>query len=157
MNIYEIQQSIVKHLQDQFSLVNVPFDAEDLPETSTGYKNGLARPIAYVYYAGGKGEPSVSINTQAQPRKLRFNVDCHARLMYTANGLYVLRDLVEQALLGFEPVNCHRLYYLADDIGQTEEKIWVHVFQFECETMFIQKPEDRPIMVPSFKGLNNQD
>lgn len=157
MNIYPSQQSIVQHLKDTFTSVNVPFGAEDLPDTSKGYSNGLITPIAYVVYTGGKGNPSVSTDIVVQPRKLRFNVELHGRLLYTPNGLFVMRDLVEQALVGFEPTNCHRMYYLSDDISQTDDQIWIHVYQFECETMLIQKPEDQLVIVPSFKGLINEE
>lgn len=154
MNIKSIQDSIVNVLAQEFSTATLPFLSRRLPDTSIQYEMGLKNPIAYVVYAGSQAQMSISSDVIAQPRKLRFNVECHSRLLYDTSGdlgMYTLRDVVEQVLIGFKPTNAQRMYLLQDDISQTEDKIWVHVLQFECETMLIQKDETFPVIVPSYK------
>ena len=153
MNILLSQQSIVEHLAADFTSACLPFLSRDLPDTSREYENGLVIPIAYVVYSGSTASGTVTSNTIAQPRKVRFSVECYGRTLYRANGLFVLRDVVEQSLVGFKPTNCQRLYLLSDEISQTDDKIWVHVYQFECETMLVQKDESEPIIIPSFQEL----
>lgn len=153
MNILLSQQSIVAHLAADFTTAGLPFLSRDLPDTSKEYEEGLIIPVAYVVYSGSTATGTVTSNTIAQPRKVRFNIECHGRVLYRANGLFVLRDVVEQSLVGFKPTNCQRLYLLSDEISQTDDKIWVHVYQFECETMLVQKDESEPIIIPLFKEL----
>ncbi|SHN45927.1 Gp37 family protein [Chitinophaga sp. CF418] len=155
MNIYPIQQSIVQKLQSVFSALSLPFEGRDLPDTSKDYDTAVVSPIVYVVYAGSTASPSVTANTIAQERRLRFNAEIHSRLLYRSNGMFVARDMVEQALIGFKPANCQRLYLLQDDIAQSPDdpKLWVHAMQFECVTMLVQKDESDPIIIPSFQEL----
>lgn len=154
MNIYPIQQSIVSRLQTDFTAAGTPFSALDLPETSKGYDLALQAPIVYVVYSGSQASASTTTNTIVQPRKLTFNCEIHSRKLYNADGLFAVRDILEQSLIGFKPLNCQRLYLVKDDITQTEDtSLWIHVFQFECETVLVQKDESDPIIVPSFQEL----
>jgi hypothetical protein len=154
MNIQSIQDSIVSKLDQAFTDAALPFLSRRMPDTSMQYEMALKNPIAYVVYAGSSAQPSMSTDIIAQSRKIRFNIECHSRLLYDVSGdmgMYALRDVVEQVLIGFTPDNAQRLYLLQDDISQTDDKIWVHVFQFECETMLIQKEQSDPIIVPSYQ------
>ncbi|MBV7529032.1 Gp37 family protein [Chitinophaga sp. sic0106] len=154
MNIYPIQQSIVAHLQQSFASVGVPFLAKDLPEKEADFDRGVSVPNVYVIYSGSQADKSSSTNTIAQNRRLQFNVEVNARKLYGTTGLFVVRDIVEQALIGFLPTNCQRLYLIRDDISQTDDRdIWIHVFQMECVTMLIQKEENEVIIVPSFQEI----
>ena len=160
MNIAVIQQSIVDKLADGFTNANAMFLSRNMPESGAQYELGLTKPIAYVHYNGSQSLPSISTNIVAQPRKMKFSVECHSRLLYDVPGslgLHTVRNLVEQVLLGFKPTNCQRLYLLQDDAAKTEDGIWVHVYQFECETMLIQVDAPDSIVVPNFEGLTTSE
>lgn len=157
MNVYVIQQSIVAKLNADFESVSVPFSAFDLPDAQNDFQKAVAAPIVYVVYTGSKPDLSISSNVIAQPRKISFSVEIHSRSLYKANGLFVARDLVEQSLIGFMPANCQRIYLIKDDITKTDDGIWVHVMQLECQTMLVQKDYSDPVVVPSFKELSFSD
>jgi hypothetical protein len=157
MNIYPTQLSIVNRLQADFVAAGTLFLSMDMPDSPSDYDNGLRNPISYVVYMGSQADPSSSTNVVAQNRKLKFQVECHARELYGATGLFLVRDIVEQSLIGFKPTNAQRIYLIKDDISQTDEKIWLHVFQFECETMLIQKDETDPIVVPNFQEIVDEE
>lgn len=157
MNLYPSQESIVQHLQADFTAAETSFLAKDLPEAEVNYDAGLKNPIAYVVYVGSQADPSATTHTIAQPRKVRFNIEVHAKKLYGTSGIFSVRDVLEQSLIGFKPTNCQKLYLLKDDISKTEEGVWVHVYQLECQTMLVQKQENDPIIVPSFTELVNND
>jgi hypothetical protein len=157
MNLYPAQQSIVQHLQSDFTAAETAYLAKDLPDAEVNYDAGLKNPITYVVYVGSQTDPSATTNTIAQPRKARFNIEVHAKKLYGPSGMFAVRDVLEQSLIGFKPTNCQKLYLLKDDISKTEEGIWVHVYQLECQTMLVQKQENDPVIVPTFTELVNND
>jgi len=158
MNIYTSQQSIIQHLQGSFSAAGTPFLCKHLPETNKEYELALTVPIAYVIYSGSTAGKTVSTSPIAQPRKLLFVVECHARKLYSDAGLFVLCDVIEQCLVGFSPANCQRLSMLKDETSQGEDgAFWIRVLQFECETMLVQKEENEAIIIPSFQELIHID
>lgn len=156
MNIQKIQQSIVERLDQQFTIAVLPFLSRNLPEGNAQYDLGLKNPIAYVVFVGSQADPSNSTYVVSQPRRLKFHVECHSRYLYDTDsikGLHTLRDVIEQALIGFRPVDCQPLYLIQDDSVKTEDGIWVHVLQFECQSMLVQKDVSEPIVVPQFKEI----
>lgn len=157
MNIYPIQQSIVTKLASDLAVASSDFVAKDLPDSQNDYDVAVKKPIAYVIYAGSQAIPSMTANVIAQKRNLHFNIEFHSRKLYGNQGLFLVRDVLEQSLIGFKPTNCQRMYLLKDDISKTDEGIWVHVFQLECETMLVQKEDSDPVIVPSFNGLINPE
>ena len=157
MNIYAAQQSIVAQLQSAFIALGVRWIAADLPEAQNQYQFAVPNENVFVIYHGSTATPSISTNVIAQERKISFNVEIYSRSLYDQNGVTTIKDVSEQVLIGFEPTNCHRLYLIKDDLSITDDRIWAHVLQFECETMLIQKDETEPIVIPSFQGLVDND
>jgi hypothetical protein len=155
MNVYNIQHSITEQLTAGFTSVSSPVLAFDLPDNPNDFQKAVTTPIAYVVYTGSKADSSNSTRVVTQRRKLSFTVEVHARSLYAANGLHTTRDLVEQILIGWAPLNCQRLYLIKDDIDKTDDGIWVHMLQFECETMLVQVADDDPIVVPILKCITN--
>lgn len=153
MNINSSQESIVSKLQSVFDSLGVRWKVFKLPEAQNQYQIGVPNEVVYVIYHGSTASPSISTNTIAQPRKISFSVDIYSRSLYDQNGLSNIRDIVEQALIGFKPTNCQRLYLIKDEFTITDDKIWAHVIQFECETLVVQKEENEAIIVPSFQEL----
>jgi hypothetical protein len=157
MNLYPSQESIVTKLAADLATADSEFLAKDLPDSQADYDVAVKKPIAYVIYAGSQALPSVAANVISQPRKLKFNVEFHSKKLYGQIGLFLVRDILEQSLVGFKPTNCGRLSLLKDDISKTEEGIWVHVYQFECETMLVQKSDSDPVIVPVFVELTTEE
>lgn len=157
MNIYQVQQDIVAQIQSAFTSAGTQFLAKDVPESPNDYIRALQFAIAYVIYTGSVADPSISTRPVFQKRRLGFNVEIQGKSLYSPNGIYVARDIVEQAIIGFAPVNCHQIYLKSDEISQLEETIWVHVLKIECETNLVQKDDSDPIVVPQFKELINED
>ena len=153
MNIYSIQQSIVSKLTQFFTDAVLPFTAFDLPDSPNDFQKAVLAPIVYVVYTGSKADPSVTTNTIVQPRKLGFSVEVHARSLYKANGLFIVRHAIELALVGFTPSDCQRMYLIKDDITKTDDNVWVHVFQFECQTMLVQTEEIDELLGASFQEM----
>ncbi len=151
MNLYTTQQSIVTKLTAFFA--ETPFTAFDLPDAPSDFQKAVQNPIVYVAYTGSKADPSVSTNVIVQPRKAAFSIEIHARSLYKANGMFITRHAVELALIGFAPTNCHRMYLLKDEINQTTDGIWIHSFQFECETMLVQADETEVLVGGNFAQM----
>jgi hypothetical protein len=157
MNIYTSQRNIVSKLQSDFEAIGARWKALDLPEAQNQYQIAVPNETVYVIYHGSNADPSISTDVIAQQRKVSFNVEIGSRTLYDANGVMTIRDIVEQSLIGLKPANCQRLYLVKDDLSITDDKIWVHVLQFECITMLMQKDESDPIVVPSFQELVSND
>ncbi|MDI3319987.1 Gp37 family protein [Pinibacter soli] len=157
MNISAIQSSIVTKLSTEFEALGLQFLAKDVPDSDKDYDIAVTKPVAYVVYMGSQALPSISTNVIAQVRNLQFNVEIHARTLYRENGLHVVRDIVEQILIGFKPLNSQRLFLLKDEISKTDQGIWVHILQLQCESRLIQVDEPRNIIIPEFKELVKED
>jgi len=153
MNIYAIQDSIVSLVQSAFEALGLPFTCKHMPDNPDGFNRAVINPIVYVINVTNLSDPPKDTRVVSQNRKLQFNFEIQGRNLYGANGLYAVRDLIEQIVTGFQPLNSGRLYLLRDDISQTTDNIWVHVYQFQCTTFLVQKDDSDPIVVPSFVGV----
>lgn len=158
MNIYSTQKNIVDQLNAAFTAANLACEALDLPENDADFKKAVPNPLAFVIYTGSNPAGSVSTRGVAQRRPLKFSIELHGRWLYKQDaGMFWIRDVLEQAIIGFAPINCEPITLISDSITQTEDKVWVHVYNVECLCMLVGKDPDDPIIVPSFKELNLTD
>lgn len=153
MNLLPTQQSIVAQLQSTFTNMGLPFTAMDYPEADRDVLKALDTPLIFVGYRGSASDQVLSTNPVYQQRTLRFFVAVYARKFYGPNGLFVARDIVEQAIIGFEPTNAQRLYLKKDDLTDTEDNIWAHMYELECVTALVQQELTENEIAASFTGL----
>lgn len=156
MNILPIQNDIVSKLNVAFTAASLPFRSFDLPDVPNDVQKAVANPIVFVAYTGSTAEPSMDARVIYQNRKLNFNIEINARRLNGENGMFAARDVVEQVLTGCTPINCGKLYLVKDDINQTDDNVWVHIYQMETQTMLVQKDEQDIVVVPNFTTLNDK-
>jgi hypothetical protein len=171
MNIYATQDDIVTKVQSTFTAMSLPFTCVHIPDTAEGfavlsawaykgtnvnisdtdedYSETDTYPIVYVVNTRNFAAAPEDTETIVQKRKLQFILELHGNTLYGDNGLYVLRDWIEKIVTGFAPSNCDKLYLIKDELLQTKNKLWIHLFVFECTTLLVQEDESDPIIVPS--------
>lgn len=153
MNILPIQNDIVSTLQAAFTAATLPYNAFNLPDVPSDVQKAVAAPIVFVAYMGSTADPSMDSRTIMQNRKLKFNVEIQSRRLNGDNGLFAARDVVEQVIIGYSPLYCSKLYLVKDDILQSDDGVWVHIYNLETSVVLVQKDENDPIIVPSFQEI----
>ncbi len=159
MNFEPITQSIVEQLATGFTNSSLPFTAYRMPNSVADYNTAanaiIINPACFVVYSGSSAQLPNNTGPVSQLRKATFNVECHGKSLYGNHGLHALADLVELLLVGFEPLNCNRLYLIKDEISKTEDGIMIHLFQFECETMLVQWYSNEQIIGGQLSQVKN--
>ena len=155
MDLRATQTAIVAHLTAAFA--NTVFTAQELPEVEADYQRAVPNAITYVLYTGSEPVEIISTDPIVQRRKLKFNVECYGRLLYGAAGLFEMRQLIESAIIGFQPPNCERLYLAKDEISRGEDLIWAHVYNLECFTILVQDNFAEPIAVPALTNISDNE
>jgi hypothetical protein len=150
MNIEVVQESIVTQLQAAFTASSLTFTAQRLPESDMEYKKAVQAPICFVAYTGSTSPGVRNTNPTSQDRKLQFSVQCIGRILYGSTGLYVARDYVEKALIGFKPASSDRLYLVKDQLTRGDDTLWIHEFDLECMTLLVQDNLTDPVVVANF-------
>lgn len=157
MNILPIQNDMVNVLQMAFEASFLPFKAFNLPDVPSDVQKAVAAPIVFVAYMGSTADPSMDSRVIMQNRKLKFNVEIQSRRLNGDGGLFAARDVVEQIIIGYSPLYCSKLYLVKDDISQSDDGVWVHIYNLETTVVLVQKDETDPIIVPSFQNIVEND
>ncbi len=146
MNILPIQNDMVNKLQADFIAAALPFKAFDLPDVPNDIQKAVAAPIVFIAYIGSAADPGADTRAVVQTRKLKFNVEVQSRKLNGVTGLFVARDVVEQSLIGYAPVNCSKLILVKDDITQSDDNVWVHIYNLETSALLVQKAETTKLL-----------
>lgn len=142
MNLEPIQDSIVAQLNAVFShegYSGLRCKADKLPESDDEYQRAIKKNIAFVAITGSVSTSKNSTQPVIQERTLQVGVMIHCRSLYGPDGLLSVQAGLENALLGFRPVNCERLYHVKDERDKIlEQNVWIQAYQFECTTKLVQ-------------------
>jgi|ERR1044072_1236927 hypothetical protein len=157
-----------EYIEDQIYQRLAPFEAADievrkLPEDQKELETDGSRPFKKgritIGYKGSKWKEPRSTAQIIQEEKLIFEIAIQSRQLRGNRGVYLLKKLIKEALVGFQPDHCDRI--TADESGMTgtatqTDGVWTYSALFCCTTESVENfEEDLSIILT--KITNNND
>lgn len=124
----------------------ISIDVVKLPDNEADFKRAFAKGKITIGYKGSKWDAPRSTSQIAQEEKLIFEVAMQSRELRGSRGLYMLKRVVTQALTGFQPTDCNRMY--PEESGMTGVKetftdgVWTYSAIFHCTTLTVEDFEE---------------
>lgn len=143
MNYEQAEEDIYQRLQP-FTGANI--EVVKLPEAQADFKRPFEKAKFTVGYKGSKWKDPQSTGHISQVEELLFEIALQSRTLRGPRGLYTLKSLVTQALVGFAPTDCDKIY--AKESGMTGvadtqvDGVWTYVAIFACTTLSVEDFEE---------------
>jgi hypothetical protein len=132
-----------------------------LPETQEDFKRPFAKAKFTVGYKGSKWKDPQSTGHISQVEELLFEIAIQSRTLRGAKGLYSLKKLLTQALVGFTPTDCDKIY--AKESGMTgvsetlNDGVWTYCVIVACTTLSVEDFEEDLSVILSRITTNRED
>lgn len=153
MNLKPSIDSIIAKIQAEAAEASPVLDCDvvEVPDAPSGFKEGQAKPVIYVIFLGSTALPKHTANVVSQKRLLKINIEVHTRSLQL---MHLCRHIVELAVVGFRPEKCQEMTLVKDDFTQAEDNSkWIHVYEFQCESLLIQKQHSDAVLVPQLQEV----
>lgn len=128
----------------------LPFEGADievakLPESQADFKRPYVKAKFTIGYKGSKWKDPRSTSHISQEEEVIFEIAIQSRTLRGAKGVYTLKRLLTQALVGFQPTDCDRMY--AKESGMTGDAtladgVWSYSALFACTTLSVEDFEE---------------
>lgn len=143
MNYEESEQSIIDRL--------VPFkdagiELQALPEAQADFKRPFTKGRIIIGYKGSKwADKILSAGHAVQNEEVIWEITLQSRFLRGDLGIYRLMALTIQALVGFQPANCDKMY--CKEGGMTgsanfEEGVWTYSLLMACSNINVEDFEE---------------
>lgn len=118
---------------------------EDQEEMAADGNRPFKKGRLTIGYKGSKWKDTRSTSQVIQEEKLTFEIAIQSKQLRGSRGVYNLKRVVTQALLGFRPTDCDRIF--ADESGMTgaatqSDGIWTYSALFCCTTESVEDFEE---------------
>jgi hypothetical protein len=143
MNYEQAEADIVTRLSP---LAGLNIEAIPLPENQEQFKRPFEKGKITVAYKGSKWEKPRSTSQITQEETLHFEIVMQSRTLRGSTGLYNIKQIVTQGLVGFQPTGCDRMY--AVESGMTgvadtlQDGVWTYSAVFACTTLSVEDFEE---------------
>lgn len=126
MSYEAIEEEIYQRL---LPLEGANIEIVKLPENQKDFERPFEKSKITVGYKGSKWDKPRSTAQISQNEELMFEFSLQARRLRGSKGVYNLKDILKVALIGFQPVDCDRMY--AHESGMTgvatlHEGVWTY-------------------------------
>jgi hypothetical protein len=117
-----------------------------LPESEADFKRPYTKAKFTVCYKGSKWKDPRSTSHITQEEELLFEIAIQSRTLRGNRGIYTLKRLLTQALVGFQPTDCERMY--AKESGMTgvettlTDGVYTYSAVFACTTLSVEDFEE---------------
>ena len=143
MNIREIENAIIERLKGGIQDLHV----EGFPEKPAEFKLIHPKGAVLVHYQGSNYSEPKSLGCIYQERKLEFSITVIIKHLRSHDGAYDYLDIVRQALTGFKPENCSKMYPLKEYFLAEDNGIWQYSINFAMTTTAIEDDESETLML----------
>jgi hypothetical protein len=160
MDIEALEDDLVLKLSMSISPEEI--DVMPLPEGQKDYKRAAERPLITVGFQESNFKPELSNGPVIQEEELTIYFTLQAKVKRSPLGIYAMRNMVLEALIGWTPANCtvpFQVKYFGppkyDDA--LTDGVWQYELHMCTMTMLVQKNmEEESILTtytsPIFNG-----
>lgn len=133
--------------------------AEDQEELATDGPRPFKKGRLTIGYKGSKWGDTRSTAQIIQEEKVTFEIAIQSKQLRGSRGVYNLKRVVTQALIGFRPTDCDRM--VADESGMIgaatqADGIWSYSALFSCTTESVEDfEEDLSVILQKITNKNS--
>lgn len=130
-----------------------------IPETLADFKRPFENGKITICYKGSKWEDPRSTGHIVQDEEVIFQIEIQSRTLRGERGIYLMKKAINQAIIGFAPTDCDRIYAKESgltSVGETlNAGVWTYSFLVACKTVSVEDyEEDLTVLL---KRITNND
>lgn len=134
MDYSVVEKEICDHLNSFSDLTNV-VDVSVYPESLTGMKDPYEKGCVYIILASDKYNANNSVSEISQPHAPTFALSIKSRFRSGEVGVYKIKKIIEDHLLGFRPSDCGAISIGSFDFQTYEKDVWEYVLLVSCTSL----------------------
>jgi hypothetical protein len=134
-------EELEDELKDKISLdLGTNIDVEVLPEKIADFRKVYEKPKITVCVNSISFDTPQSVNHVSQHAPVQIEIAIQATKRRGECGIFDLYKKLKKSLLGYIPVNCHRIYFKKFELSDYErnDDIWYYTLQIECKTLIVE-------------------
>lgn len=142
MNYEAIEKSILDKIKPAF--VAAGFFAQVMPEVKAELKTTTQKGAVYVSYQGSTFDQTsqdprhLSTGPTSQKEVLNFEITVEAAKLRGVGGVHKAIEYLRALLVGFRPVNCHKLYLTGVRPDDYIEGVWSWKVLMACTSAVVE-------------------
>jgi hypothetical protein len=157
MNYEQAEQDIADRLAP-FVTAGV-IDIVLLPQNVSDFKRPFTKGKITICYKGSKWQDPRSTAQISQEEEVMFQIEIQSRTLRGDHGIYLMKKALNQAIIGFAPTDCDRIY--AKESGMTgvaetlNDGVWTYSYVVACKSISVEDyEEDLSVLL---KKITNND
>ena len=111
---------------------------EYFPDKPAEYRLNHPRGALLVSYLGSQFDTTVDVTYIAQPRTVKLSVTVILRQLNGRGGAVDVVDAVRQALVGFRPPDCRKVWAMSEKFLGETAGLWQYAVDVATEAMLVE-------------------
>lgn len=144
MNYEQAEQDILTRLTPFVTAGAI--DMVLIPQNQADFKRPFQKGKITICYKGSKWGDPRSTAQISQEEEVMFQIEIQSRTLRGDRGIYLMKKALNQALIGFAPTDCDRMY--AKESGMTSvaetlnDGVWTYSLIVACKTISVEDYEE---------------
>ncbi|MCW5223518.1 hypothetical protein D5041_07890 [Verminephrobacter aporrectodeae subsp. tuberculatae] len=133
----QIIDAVVEHLKVKLPQLAVEY----FPEQPAQYRLNHPKGALLVSYLGSQFSTTVDVTYIAQPRTVKLSITVILRQLNGRGGAVDVLDAVRQALVGFRPPDCRKVWIVSEKFLGEAAGLWQYAVDVASEAMQIENAD----------------
>ena len=130
----QIIDAVVERLKVKLPQLAVEY----FPDRPAEYRLNHPRGALLVSYLGSQFDTTVDVTYIAQPRTVKLSVTVILRQLNGKGGAVDVVDAVRQALVGFRPPDCRKVWAMSEKFLGETAGLWQYAVDLATEAMLVE-------------------
>ena len=130
----QIIDAVVERLKVKLPQLAVEY----FPDRPAEYRLNHPRGALLVSYLGSQFDTTVDVTDIAQPRTVKLSVTVILRQLNGKGGAVDVVDAVRQALVGFRPPDCRKVWAVSEKFLGETAGLWQYAVDLATEAMLVE-------------------
>lgn len=130
----QIIDAVVERLKVKLPQLAVEY----FPDRPAEYRLNHPKGALLVSYLGSQFDTTVDVTYVAQPRTVKLSVTVILRQLNGRGGAVDVVDAVRQALVGFRPPDCRKVWAVSEKFLGETAGLWQYAVDLASEAMLVE-------------------
>lgn len=130
----DIERELVERLQ-ALNLANI--EVVPMPEVEAEFLEPLRNGRVTIVYKSSDFGPVKSTGYVSQMEVLHFEVVLQAKSLRSTTGVHALGEIIKRKLVGYEPVDCSKIWMIKNEFARKEDKQAVWTYSMTIATSYL--------------------
>lgn len=129
---------IIDAVVDRLKVKLPQLAVEYFPDRPAEYRLNHPRGALLVSYLGSQFDTTVDVTYIAQPRTVKLSVTVILRQLNGKGGAVDVVDAVRQALVGFRPPDCRKVWAVSEKFLGETAGLWQYAVDLASQAMLVE-------------------